>query len=445
MKIIQIINEEIPKGAVVEIDGNKFRWLGAQWKNVATNKLASKAENKKINALPTVKELRASNKVGNLSIDNKTVSSQMVGKDKFVVTFQETENGKKVNRSVRFKDPKLAAGVAKSIREGMTFKQASKVLPKDSYKILNVGKLMTSFNIGRSMSKSQIDAYIDKIKAKGKNAPGASRFLTIVNGKMWQALGRFGGFAGFQYLLYQTFVINYDQVLTAPEDSFESPEGRQELLDVITGLYSTQVILGIVAILRSAKLTKSFINLLRAPVRAFQAGALVTGAGTVPAIITAIVTEGAFFVALYALSNPTVQMELAKYIASTSSGSFFIGGLGNLANSSMQVLDSLTNGALGGESLRDAIGFKKGVTKMPAGTAWASSEWAKLAFQDMIFPPDMEKIKVPYLSPERRRNAIFIALEMKAPTSTTNQPAPGPGDPSVPGLPTNPDAPAGPQ
>ena len=138
-------------------------------------------------------------------------------------------------------------------------------------------------------------------------------------------------------------------------------------------------------------------------------------------------------------------MELAKYIASTSSGSFFIGGLGNLANSSMQVLDSLTNGALGGESLRDAIGFKKGVTKMPAGTAWASSEWAKLAFQDMIFPPDMEKIKVPYLSPERRRNAIFIALEMKAPTSTTNQPAPGPGDPSVPGLPTNPDAPAGPQ
>ena len=55
---------------------------------------------------------------------------------------------------------------------------------------------------------------------------------------------------------------------------------------------------------------------------------------------------------------------------------------------------------------------------MPAGTAWASSEWAKLAFQDLIFPPDMNKIKVPWLMPAQRKTAIFDALEMKAPSSS---------------------------
>ena len=97
-----------------------------------------------------------------------------------------------------------------------------------------------------------------------------------------------------------------------------------------------------------------------------------------------LLSETAFFIALTALANPTVQLKLAEWIASWWAGNFFA-FIGNVTDVTMKTLDSLTDGAIGGDTLRDAIGFKKGVAKMPAGTAWASSEWAKLAFQDLIF------------------------------------------------------------
>ena len=426
MKILQIISEEIATGTSVIISDTKstrrgsrtykktYVWNGTNWTYNGTP--VSDEIAKKINASDTVKNIKKANKTtGKLSINNESVTSQQVGKNKFVVTFKDTDGKVK---SVRFTDPKLAAGAAKSIRGGSTLAQVTNLLPKDSFKVLNFGNKWTSMITGSAMTKEQIARYIQKIKDNPK-APGAQRFLAMVNGPVWSSLAKFAGIAGFSYLLYQTFVINYDIVSNTPSEEFENGESEKEnLLDVITGLFVSQVVLGLVAVFRLAKTGKTFINLIRAPIRAIQAGALVTGVGTVPAIISIILSETAFFIALTALANPTVQLKLAEWVASWWASNLLFATIGNVTDVTMKTLDSLTDGAIGGDTLRDAIGFKKGVAKMPAGTAWASSEWAKLAFQDLIFPPDMNKIKVPWLMPAQRKTAIFDALEMKAPSSS---------------------------
>ena len=118
---------------------------------------------------------------------------------------------------------------------------------------------------GAAMSKEQIARYIQKIKDNPK-APGAQRFLAMVNGPAWSSLAKFAGIAGFSVVLYQTFVINYDIVSNTPSEEFENGESEKEnLLDVITGLFVSQVVLGLVAVLRLAKTGKTFINLIRAP------------------------------------------------------------------------------------------------------------------------------------------------------------------------------------
>ena len=237
-------------------------------------------------------------------------------------------------------------------------------------------------------------------------------FLTSVfNNPIFKGFLKLLSIFGVNYLLYQSFIVNYDEVKNTPASEFDDGAAeKEELLDVITGLFVSQVILVLSMMFRAVR-TVTVINLIRTPIRLIQAGAAATGVGTIPSLISMIITEAAFWGATYLLTRPAFQMKLAEWIANTVASPIFE-TIGNAADVAAISLNTMTEGAFGGATLRDALTFEGGVKKMPTGTAYSSSEWAKIAFQDMIFPPDMEKVKVPYLILGDRTNAIFDALDI---------------------------------
>ena len=382
-----IIREEAPVQALTSqsLNGIDYIWKNGKYVNAKDNSPAPKNINKKL--------IASSNKINQMHFSKKgsvVYKPVQVGNRHIVNLAGESYSFTKSADAKKFMS-NLASG--KSTQASL-----SKIDPKNVKKIGT--NVLSKINLGRVMS----DAEIKVAKARSQSA---TRLLQ--NTKLL-AFFKFLGVLGISAQLFQSMIINYDTVRNEPITDDFTQDDKEELLAVIEGLWVTQTVVILLAVFRIVKVGR-LITLLRAPIRAFQAGAAATGVGFVPSLISMIVTEAAFWGATYLLTRPAVQMKLADWLAG-SSVDWLFEGIGNTVDLASQALEKITNGAFGGPTLRDALSFEKGVKKMPTGTAYASSEWAKLAFQDMIFPPDMEKIKVPYYVMSDRSKGIYDALDI---------------------------------
>lgn len=394
MKLAELLSEEkiiikeqaveIPNLTTLSLGNVDYKWNGTTWVNATDGKSAPSR---------VVSKLTSNFKLlnpGKAVFDPARTTAVQVG-DRFIVNLKD--------QTFSFKKSKDADKFLRALRSGKSIPSTIKSFG-NNVKEVSRG-MWGKFNIGSAMTPAQID---DAVKN--------SKFLQrTFASNLFNGFFKLLGILGVEYWLFQSFIVNYDQVRATPVEEFEGGEAeKQELLDIITGLFVAQAVAALLMVFRVVR-AATLINLIRAPIRTIQLGAAATGAGTIPSLISMIVTEAAFWGAIYLLTRPAVQMAMAQYLVGTVAGSIFE-FVGNTADVAAMTLDTITNGAFGGATLRDALTFEGGVKKMPAGTAYASSEWAKLAFQDMIFPPDMEKIKVPYLIVGDRPEAIFNALDI---------------------------------
>ena len=398
MKLVELISEEkiIIKEEAIKIEpltrlsvgGIDYKWneKTKQWVDAKTNNPAKAGVAAKL-----TKTYKGLNAKPNFSDPSKARAVPV--NNGFLVNLKD--------QTFKFTTEKDANKFITKLKGGKSIPTALKDFKPESFKELG-RNAFNKFKIGVSLTAEQADDLISK----------SSRLTKIATSPYFTGFFKLLGILGINVALYKTYIINYDQVASTPDSEFKEGGAaeKEELLDIITGLFVSQVILVTSMAFRVIRVV-TLVNLIRTPIRAMQLGGAATGVGTVPSLITMIVTEAAFWGATYLLTRPGVQMKLAEYIASVGASVFF-GAVGAAADTIAVSLNSVTNGALGGATLRDALTFKKGVKKMPTGTAHASSEWAKLAFQDMIFPPDMEKVKVPYLILGDRTNAIYDALEI---------------------------------
>ena len=191
-------------------------------------------------------------------------------------------------------------------------------------------------------------------------------------------------------------------------------------VEVAWGMYAIQIAGIMIVFLRVGKNVTSMVRAIRTIVRTGQLAVGSSGVGTIPAIISALVSEAGFQLAIYALTNPTTQKALVDWIVEWGQESLIgamLQGSVELAGTGLQgaasILNNITGGIIGSDDFfaasgaAEASGFvDPGAREIPGvnGSAYATSQWARLVFQDLIFPPgtSLESRKVPYYTRSRR-------------------------------------------
>jgi hypothetical protein len=250
-------------------------------------------------------------------------------------------------------------------------------------------------------------------KKRGFVRAGLERLNNIPG---WKFLGRTLETVGFGYALYeaQQFNILYYQ------DKAESGEITQEELETYIiasqASFGAQLTVLILTNLKSGtRAVRLMITAVRAAVRTVQLGAAASGVGFIPSVISAIVTESGFILAQYLLTRPSVQRAFTEWLVEYANAGVLeaVAGVTNMAlRTAGASLKAVTDGVLGTGSMLRGLGFEPRETKMPTGTAYASSKWAKLTFQNSLFPPGTSTQLVEYIPPGERQRLILNAMEL---------------------------------
>jgi hypothetical protein len=270
-------------------------------------------------------------------------------------------------------------------------------------------------------SRASIIKTMSEFELAGKKNPAGFVAKALADPK-WRGIFRFFSLAGLSAGAVMGSLAAIDEVMNDPSMSREEKERERNIL---VGVLSTELVLVLMAILRSGSLLRKAMRGLKALVRGIQIGAAATGVGAFPAIVSIILSEAGWIVLGYAMISPSVQRYFAQWIKDTLVGDFF-NYVGLAVGTSFSLLDQATDGALGSAQIRRALGFEEGQTSDSAdGEIYASSEWAKLVFHDLIFPSG-KKVEVPYINPVRREELLFEKLNSMGITVNTNPPAPSP-------------------
>jgi hypothetical protein len=206
-------------------------------------------------------------------------------------------------------------------------------------------------------------------------------------------------------LAYEEWLTTLAAIDLVDEDNNLSQDEKRELKSIIRGVSYTKLGILTLWIVRRATALRKIIIAARTAV---AAGSLFTGPF---AWVPFILGQVAITVAVALLNRPAVKVAFADWLAGNIMGDLFE-GVETLVNTAASMLDSLTGGLIGSQNLNRAIGWEEGALDAGVqGEVVASSEWAKLVFQDIIFPPDMDPLEVPYFNEAQRTNMLRQAFQ----------------------------------
>ena len=326
----------------------------------------------------------------------------------------------------------------------------------------NGGRLRTfasgMFNAANRMA--QRGSYLTIASLENARVIGPT-LRTINNSRWWKTFFRCLGALGLTVSLYTSIIGVINDIETEADRGEMTNEEALELRNILLGQLTIQVLAFWVSVFRSARSVSRVISIIRWGVRAAQGATAATGVGIPFALGSFLLTEAGFWAIQYIITSPTIQRAIAEWLQGNMFGDI-VGVVGMGTAAAINVANEVFDGQYGTGALRRAIGFEEGQNEEVAGEVYASSEWAKLVFHNLLFPSN-ERILVPYISPDRREQLINEKLEIsELPTApqaggtgatapgdqgdgTRGGPAPAPTATSEPGLPTNPDARPGPQ
>lgn len=312
----------------------------------------------------------------------------------------------------------------------------------------------TEFSIKRNIANYNLNQAIAKVGVRNGRV---SQWFTTARGPM-RAIGAIGGSRVAAMLaIFYGMMVAIDEI---DAEMKELPQGSDKLnelqreADIIAGqayLTLTSIILTFfVDFKRLRKLVRVLKNFVRGTAVAAGAatGSIVPGAGTVVGAVAGFaLTEIASAGILIILSQPSTHRWFAKYITDTIFGDAFQ-FVGSNANAALQKVATIAGGAYGTGFLVRSFSTEMQTTGGIEGEYYSDSEWAKLVFGSLMFGEGEESRLVPYIPESRREDLLNEILGItETPEANSTQAAPGadPETSSEPGMPVNPDAPAGPQ
>jgi hypothetical protein len=267
-----------------------------------------------------------------------------------------------------------------------------------------------------------------------------------------RGFGRIAGATGLAANLIFSGMEIINDLENEAEDDPNVLEENMELRNIVVGQISVQVMFLLLQVMRNASLFNRALRWIKWTVRSAQGAAALTGVGTIPSVLSVLITEAGWLVAGWVITSPSVQRSLAEWMHGNIMG-VFVGGLGAGVVMASSALDAAFDGQFGTGAFRRALGWeRRDAEEAPEGEYSSSSEWAKLVFHGLLFPPGREQMLVPYIAPEQRaallRQKLDLAEETPEPAQPVDPAQPAPTEPtptSEPGLPVNPDAPPVPQ
>lgn len=264
---------------------------------------------------------------------------------------------------------------------------------------------------------NQLDNFLARARAEGFEAASRSR----------PTVARLIGTGIFKYIfrLLVPAGIIFDEVWTTAaaidivnEDQNLSTAEKNELVSILKNVALTKIGVLTLWLVARVALLRQIIGVLRRVMAAGSiAAAIPTGGSSFLALIFGNI---ALVVVEVILDRPGVKIAFAEWLAGTIYAQAFEASA-DVVSGALAVLDQLTGGLLGSDDIRqrlwpEAVNPDAGVQ----GEVVASSEWAKLVFQDIIFPPDMERLLVPYIPQEQRAQLLRQAFTRDGYSLTTD-------------------------
>jgi len=234
-------------------------------------------------------------------------------------------------------------------------------------------------------------------------------------------VGRFGVFKMFTALgltagaLYGIAGAIEDNWVEVSNGSM-SEEEAQSKEDILWGMFGVELLLIYRIIFSRAGYLKKAIRYIRNMVRVGQAAVGLTGVGAIPSLISFIISEAGFLVLGVALNSSQLQSAAADWLHEFTLAQLLIGGLGKgvqMAGATLQSIMPAWMDALLPDSLQksDRAGFEQIERGGREGDMYASAEWAKLVFANLIFPEGTKAQIVPYIPYERREQLLDKVME----------------------------------
>lgn len=274
--------------------------------------------------------------------------------------------------------------------------------------------LTISNSLRQGLNRRIAAAEIRSFQALEKIPNIGTTLQKVLANPYWQGFNRIAGGVGAGIgigLVWTAFEIIND-LETESSDDADLLQYNQELRDILVAQITIQVLIILKIIFSNAKLFNKALSGIKWTVRAAQAGAASTGVGAIPSAISLLVSEAGWLIAGWAITRPGVQLAMAEWFHGTLMGSV-LGGAGSLAVGAFTALDAALDGEYGTGALRRGLGWEgqgDAIGDAEEKEVVGSSEWAKLVFRGLLFPPSREKVKVPYIAPEQRATLLRQAL-----------------------------------
>ena len=476
MKLIDVTNTKtyllfeevpnIPKDTVITKGNKKYKWQGNSWIEV----------NKGGQRIGTV--LKTDGLGGELTSQwkkaNPVQGSKAVKGFKLLPGVSQTAtggvvvlpDGKTVITTNTFDEAKTIQDKVDKLAKNNNPKQVTSQI-KETYKGSKSVKIRSN-PINRTVTALNIQDFDAKMKARKNTAVG--RWLTTSKGAAFirkcvafMPLKTFAMFFGVMAAIADVEV-EIQEAAGEPQRQTE----LEEIKSILQGQAFIYLTLPLAQMLGAKKAAKWLLSKIKWTVRGIQGAAAATGVGAAVSIPSLILSEAVWIIIPMILMLPIVQRSIAEFLASTFLGDVFE-GVGEKGMQALGVADRALDGKFGTGWFRDKMegdltprnldgsgsdvgtgrgGFEEKIKKGRKGTYYGNSQWAKLVFGSMLFPPDQKSRLVPYIAPSRREQLLNSLMELN-PIDAQPQPQPAPGanpnTSSQPGLPTNPDALPGPQ
>ena len=264
---------------------------------------------------------------------------------------------------------------------------------------------------------NQIDDFLARARAEGFEAASRSR----------PTVARLIGTGIFKYIfrLLVPAGIIFDEVWTTAaaidivnEDQNLSTAEKNELKSILRSVSLTKLGVLMLWLVARVALLRQIIGVLRRVMAAGSIAAAIPTGGS--SLLAMVFGQVALTVVMALLNRPEVKVAFAEWLAGTIYAQVFEASA-DVVSGALAMLDQLTGGLLGSDDIRqrlwpEAVNPDAGLQ----GEVVASSEWAKLVFQDIIFPPDMERLLVPYIPQEQRAQLLRQAFTRDGYSLTTD-------------------------
>ena len=387
-------------GTEVELDGKTYKWRGQMWTEVKPDGTNGRAAG---DGARLTSQWRTSNPVPR-SIFKLTPGVQQLSDNKFMITLPDQTTV--VETASRADADAVQARVDELVDE--LGDQKPRDITTAVKADIDGGKLTTtkftrSWSLGRAIRNGTAADYENMTKARN------SGLGKLLQNRTFKIVMGFVAAAGLIYGM----VIEIEQVqieIEAAEREGGDVERLKEIKSILVGqliaLYAAQV----AVLLTRTRYVKALLAPIRMAVRGGQLATALTGVGAIPSLISLIVTEAFWIVIPLILNSTSMQRWLAEVIVDSSFGDL-VATVGRNVTNVATFANTYLEGRFGTGTLARALnGYDPKEVEGVTGEYYGESEWAKLVFGTLMFPPGGESILIPYIPKDRRETLLTGTL-----------------------------------